>query len=119
MKKIISTVLVSILLIGSIFTLASCGGVSGTYESDTWLGYTYSLEFSSKTVKIEGKMGALSLNYEAEYKIEGKGDEKTITFIYDEGADKSLVFNGTMPYVSGSENGNKYIKIGEIRLDKK
>jgi hypothetical protein len=113
MKKVISAVLLVALLACSVFALASCG-ISGTYKNDL-----YTLDFSGDEVEIQAKSGALSLNYTASYELgENEDGEQTITFTYAEGADKSLVFNGTMKYNEGEDNDGKYIELGAIKLYK-
>ncbi len=117
MKKIISAVLVCILLVGSVFTLASCNMVTGTYES----GAT-KIEFSMGKVTITDEVEVLgsvvSKTYEAKYKIEENDDGKMqITFTYEEGADKHLVLNGTKTFSKG-DDGTKYVQIGLVKYTK-
>ncbi len=120
MKKIISTVLVCILLVGSIFALASCGALSGTYEyTESISGAVTTLEFSGDTVKISTKLGASSTNYEAKYEIKGEGDDRTITFTYEDGAYKHATLQGERSYSDGTQNGKDYIKIGIAEYYKK
>ena len=120
MKKIVSTILVCVLLMGSLLTLASCGMIFGKYEAEK-LGMT--LEFSGKKVVITGEtevLGAsVSKTYEAEYVIE-ENDEgnKTITFVYAPDADQHPLLNGTKSFSQGEEDGEKYIKIGIITFTK-
>lgn len=117
MKKIISLALVCLMLTCTMLTLASCG-LSGTYKwGDT------SITFSGKkaTIVVENTvLGAtISKTYEAEYKITENDDgSKTITFTYADGADKHSVLNGEKSFVTGEENGTKYIRIGILTFDK-
>ena len=113
MKKIISLALVCLMLTCTMLTLASCG-LSGTYESGTT-----SITFSGKKVTIVDEvtlLGAtISKTYEAEYSMSENDDgSKTITFTYADGADKHLSLNGEKTFVSGEENGKKYVRIGLI-----
>ncbi len=118
MKKIISAVLVCVLLLGTVFTLASCG-ISGTYEN----GAT-TIKFSGSKVVITDSveiLGAVTTKtYEAKYKIEDADEGKqTITFTYEDGADKHLVLNGTKTFEEGKAGDTKYVKIGLVTYNKK
>ncbi len=117
MKKIISTILVCVLLVGTVFTLASCGMISGTYKS----GVT-TLEFSGNKLKITESAEILgkvvSDEWECKYKIEETDDGRTITFTYEEDADEHHFLNGTLTFSDGEEDGTKYIKIGIITYEK-
>lgn len=118
MKKIVSTILVCVLLMGSLFALASCNMVFGKYENN---GTT--LEFSLKEVTItsETKVAGVSISktYEAEYVIdENEEGDKTITFVYAADADQHPILNGTKNFSQGEEDGVKYIKIGILKYTK-
>ena len=120
MKKIVSTILVCVLLMGSLLTLASCGIIFGKYEAEN-LGTT--LEFSGKNVTITTETEVLgtkiSKTYEAEYTIdENEEGEKTITFIYSADAEQHPLYNGSKAFSQGEEDGVKYIKIGIIKFNK-
>ena len=85
MKRIISTLLVCVLLLGCVFTLASCGKMlSGKYEADVGVaGAKY--EFSGKKVTITVQVLGFEKSYEGTYKIGENDDGKeTITFDFDE-----------------------------------
>ena len=114
MKRIISLVLVCMLLVGSVFALASCGKtLSGKYE-DALTG-AVELEFKGKTVTIKTLFGTS----EAEYKIEKNDDgDYEITFIYADGEDGEGGFDGTVSFSEGKEDGEKYIKIGGTKFVK-
>ncbi len=119
MKKIISTILVCVLLVGTVFTLASCDTmITGTYES----GLT-TLEFSGSKVTITDSIEILgtvtSKTYECKYKIEKTDDGRTITFTYEDGADQHANLNGTKTYSDGDKDGEKYIQIGIVTYTKK
>ena len=114
MKKIVSAILVCVLLVGTVFTLASCNMVMGTYAA----GNT-ELEFGMGKVTITEKVtnpltgDVTKLTYECKYKIEEDDDGKTITFTYEEGADEHYYLNGTKTF-SEIDDGTKYIQIGTV-----
>lgn len=72
MKKILSAVLVCVLLVGCVFTLASCGGLSGTYE-----GTLCDLKFKGDKVTVIVGEHELTGEYEIEKDDDGN---KTISF---------------------------------------
>ena len=113
MKKIISLVLVSVLLLGCVFSLASCAKtLSGTYKRDGLIVDT-TYEFKGKEVTIVSGLGSLSHTTKATYVIEEKDDgTMTITFTYAEGETPDEDLKGTQSFSEGTENGVKYIKIG-------
>ena len=113
MKKIISLALVCLMLTCTMLTLAS-RGLSGTYKSGT-----ISITFSDKKATIVEEVTVLgatiSKTYEAEYTITEDDDgSKTITFTYADDAEKHLALKGDKSFVSGEENGKKYVRIGLI-----
>ena len=112
MKKIISMILVVATLCLSLVALTSCG-ISGTY-TDKLTGLT-TLEFSGKEVTIS--IGNISST--AKYEIKSEGDEKTITFSYEDVEKEQSGFKGTLPFAEGKEDGQKYIKIGAFTYIKK
>ena len=115
MKRILSAILLCAVLIGSIFTLWSCGGpLSGKYEGDV-----FDLKFSGDnvTVLVEGLSATVSGTYEIKEKEDGS---KTITFdfIDDELAQEgSIIMNLidviTEPDLPFEEDGDT-IKIGKF-----
>ena len=116
MKKTISAVLVAILLVSSIFVLASCGGLSGTYKSGTT-----SLEFSGDKVTIKFDLGVVATTSTANYKLgEDDNGNRTITFTYDEGQkENSVLKNGiALPFNEGSDDNGKYIQITVLKFYK-
>lgn len=119
MKKIVSALLVCVLLVGTLFTFASCTIVHGTYKNGaTVIEFT---AFGKVTITDEVEiLGAVvSKTYEAKYSIEENDDgELQITFTYEEGADEHLVCSGTRTFVKGEENGKEYVKIGLITYEK-
>lgn len=124
MKKIISTILVCMLLCGSIFSLASCGSIlMGTYSAELDIGIASSevtLKFGLGKVTIENKTDTFitdsaTSTYEAKYKI-GEDDEgnRTITFTYaDDSEEFDLLPDGeALSFKETSEDDAEYIKIG-------
>ena len=108
MKKIISTLLVCVLLVGALFTLASCG-LSGTYD-----GKLYNLEFSGDQVTF---VISDSIKFDATYEITEEDDQKYITFTWPEGADVPDVIKdlaGKSKFSEGKDDDGKYIEIGNI-----
>ena len=124
MKKTISTILVCVLLVGSLLTLASCevaGFVFGTYSrTDTFIvdiTTTYEFSLTEVTVttvsdKLIGS-GQSTTTETMKYKV-GENDEgeKVIAFTVEtEDGTKTteLSFN------SGKDDGGSYIEIGGTR----
>ena len=116
MKKIISTVLVCVLLLGCVLTLASCGKMlMGTYEMKITDGNKTTLEFTpfkvTRTVTVLGE----SESTEGKYKIAENDEGKLeITFTW-EGEEEPE----TMSFSQGEEDGVKYIELGGILKFKK
>ncbi len=107
MKKIISLLLVSVLVVASVFALASCSKqLSGTYENITG---SYVFEGD----KVTYKLGALSI--EGVYEIfEDEDGEMKIKFAF-EGYEQ---YSATSSFAEGEEDGTKYIKIGVVKYTK-
>ena len=119
MKRIISTLLVCVLLLGCVFTLASCGKVlSGKYELDAVLASkTYEFSGLNKVV-ITYEALSVETTLEGTYKIAENDDgdlEITFTFEDEEKADE---YAGTFSFAQGEEDGVKYIKIGGVKYKK-
>lgn len=120
MKKALSTILVCVLLVGCVFSLASCvfsAGpitmISGTYELDAVVGGV-SYEFGAfGKVTVTAKVLGVSTSFEGEYKVDNKADEITFTF---EDSDASE-YSGTVDFSSGEEDGVKYIRLGGIKYN--
>jgi hypothetical protein len=114
MKKIISSLLVCVILVGSLLVLASCGfafgGPSGVYKTS---GGTTSMEFKGKEVTIVWSIGPLSYTSHATFEISEEDGEKFITFSYGENEKENSDFSGKMAFTSGTENDKQYIKIGK------
>ena len=117
MKKTISTILVCVLLIGTIFSLASCeifGLVIGTY-SDGTTTYEFSLTEVTKTTTTDNLIGSgqSTTTETMKYKV-GENDEgeKIIAFTVetDDGS-KTVEYS----FNSGKDDGGSYIEIGGTR----
>ena len=123
MKKILSSILVCVLLVGCMFSLAGCvvklgssALISGTYEADAAIA-KYSFEFSpfgKVTVNVDPILGNSS-THEGKYKVNADTKEITLTF---EG-DAPLGFdNGTVDFSYGDDEGVDYVEVGILRLKK-
>ena len=106
-KNIIKVAALSLVIVMLSVILASCGGLSGTYEG-------IGLEYTFKGSKVSIQVNALGVNIgdpiEGTYNI--SGDKITLTFADEEGADK---YSGTFDF----EKGDDYIKIGIAKYNKK
>ncbi len=122
MKKVISTLLVCVLLVGTLFTLVSCGKtVSGTYEcvitDSNRISYEFGLFGKVTRTTTTGALGFTKDTVEeGKYVINEKGDnefEIVFTWETEEGKDTE-----TQPFSEGEENGVKYISIGILKFEK-
>ena len=115
MKRIISTLLVCVLLVGCVFSLAACGKkVSGKYQ-DALKVTTYEFKGSKVTLTIDNIIGDDTV-LEGKYEINEVEDDKyeiTITFESDD--DDADKYSGTVSFSDGEENGKKYIKIAGVK----
>jgi hypothetical protein len=124
MKKTISTILVCVLLLGSLLSLSSCevaGFVFGTYSrTDTIIfDITTTCEFSltevTKTVTTDNLIGngQSSTTETMKYKVTDNEDgEKVIVFTVEtEDGSKITEYS----FNSGSDDGGAYIEINGIR----
>jgi len=114
MKKVLSAILVCVLLVGTMFTLVSCGNsLSGTYE-----GLLFDLKFKGSKVTIIVKDEEVLTGT---YEIEGKDDDMTISFDFvdedkaneDEKEALKLIdslLDGDIPF----EKDGDTIKLGKI-----
>ena len=125
MKKTISTILVCVLLIGSIFSLSSCevaGFVFGTYSR------TYDALVVEETVTYKFGLGKVEVITTTEGQISGNTETTTKEYKYkvteNEKGEKVIIFtvendNDAKPielsFNSGSDDGGAYIEIGGIR----
>ena len=125
MKKTISTLLVCVLLVGSLLTLASCevaGFVFGTYSSTTdalVVEKTTTYKFSLFTVEeIIEREGQVSGNVDREvneykYKIteNEKGEKVIVLTLETENGSEDI----EKSFNSGNDDGGAYIEIGGFR----
>ena len=123
MKKLISSVLVCVMLVGCLFALASCAKtLSGTYEAGgDLLGTSYT--FSGKNVTITIKAVGFTKDIDGTYKIEDndKGDT-VITFTFaaeGEDEEEAQKYSGSFNFSEGTEDGKDYIKVGGVKYTKK
>ena len=119
MKRIISTILVCVLLLGCVMTLASCGKMlSGTYSAKTELmGQSVETSYTFKGNKVTAEVKATILgNVETETQ-EGKYsiEDGEITFTFEEdGKEKTQTYT----FEQGEVDGVKYIKIAGVKYTK-
>ena len=113
MKKIISTILVCVLLLGCVMSLASCGKMfSGTYKAELLVAdVTYDFQFGGKVTLTYDPIIGDTVTYEGKYDINNETNE--ITFVFENEDAKS--YNGTSDFTQGEEDGVKYIKIGGVK----
>lgn len=122
MKKIISTLLVCVLLVGCVFSLAACGKKveSGSYEAELEvLGQSWNVTYTFKGSKVEAVNKITFLGNITTETAEGKyeiveNDDGTmeITFEFDEENDSFE--NKTVTY----KEGEGYIELGGVRYNK-
>ncbi|MBQ7390153.1 MAG: hypothetical protein IJW02_03480 [Clostridia bacterium] len=121
MKRIISTLLVCVLLLGCVFTLASCGKtVSGKYELKLTDSNKTVYDFSMGKVTRTTTSGIAGYTKdtvtEGKYKInEVENDKFEITFTWEVDGKEEIE---TVSFSEGEENGVKYIKLGGFQLNK-
>lgn len=123
MKKITSLLLVCVLLVGCVFTLASCvfsAGpitiISGKYEADLTLA-EYTLEFSpfGGLTVVEDPIVGDANTYKGKYKVDL--EEKEINITWDGDGPSALVLpDGDSAFSYGEKDGKEYIDIGLIRF---
>ena len=90
MKRTISMILASLLLIGAMLVLVSCGGLSGTYD-----GTLFDLKFKGDSVTVIAGEHQLKGTYE----IEEDDGKKTISFDFvdeDEASDNEKYVLGIL-----------------------
>lgn len=124
MKKILSTILVCVLLLGCVMSLSSCGKMlTGKYEveADAVLAggkvvYDFTPFGYTKTTTTEVLGFAKDTVEEGKYKISENDEGKlTITFTYEvDGEEKTETF----AFSQGEEDGVKYVKLGLVKLTK-
>lgn len=118
MKKITSLLLVCVLLIGCVFTLASCvlsvgpiTVISGDYKLDVAVAeYTLSFSPLGKLTVVEDPIIGNSNTYEGKYKVNNKTNEITLTW---DGDAPLILPQGTSDFSSGeNDDGVQCIEIG-------
>jgi len=120
MKKIISTILVCVLLLGCVFTLASCSKtVSGTYEGKIDIGlasYAVTYTFSGKKVTAVSKLTVgvvVSEEAKGTYEItENEDGTMEITFDFEE--EKTVFKDGSVTFAEGED----YIQLAGVKYTK-
>ena len=119
MKKIISTILVCVLLLGCVMSFASCDKLLiGKYESLEVLGIKTTYEFSAfkytKTTVTPSIIGGDKTSVEeGSFKItENDEGEPIISFTYEVDGVKEVE---NYSFSQGEEDGVKYVKIGFVK----
>ena len=121
MKRIISTILVCVLLLGCVLSLASCGKMLfGKYESKLTEDNKTVYDFSIGKVTRTDTIGIAGLTKdtvtEGKYKInEVENGKFEITFTWDVDGEEKIE---TVSFSQGEEDGVKYIKIGLRKYNK-
>ncbi len=117
MKKTLSMLLACVILVGTMFVLVSCGGLSGTYD-----GTLFDLKFKGDSVTVIAGEHELKGTYE----IKESDDKKTISFDFideDEATDDQKYVLGLLDAllsgeVNFKEDGDT-ITIGFSKFTKK
>lgn len=115
MKKTISAVLVCVMLVCTVFSLASCGKtISGKYKAELNLGFaatstTYEFDFFGKVVRTSNSFGS-ETTVEGKYEFIEEDTKVTLTFPDEDPA--------TYDFSSGEEDGVEYIKLDGIKYTK-
>ena len=116
MKKIISTVLICVLLLGCVMSFTSCDSIlMGEYELDLAVAtVTYKFKLTGKvTITYDPDLGDSKI-FDCEYSISDDGEKITFTSEDDEAKD----YLGTFSFSKGEEDGVDYIKIGVFKCKK-
>ena len=118
MKRIVSTLLVCVLLLGCVFSLTACSKIlNGKYELDAVVGsktYDFSLTKVTITYELLGK----DTTIEGKYKIAENDDgDLEITFTFED-EEKAEDYAGTFSFAKGKEGDTEYIKIGGVKYTK-
>ena len=113
MKRIISTILVCVLLLGCVMSLASCGKMlTGKYKAELVIGeVTYEFKFGGKVILTVDPILGDTKTYEGKYNF--NKDTNEITFVFE--AEDLEDYNGTKDFLQGEEEGVKYVKIGGFK----
>ena len=114
MKRILSLILALTLVLGMVFTLASCGKMlNGKYQDPTGVT-TYEFSGSKVTLTV-ALLGTHT--YEGTYKIAENDEGKmTITFTFE--SEDAENHSGEATFSEGSENDVEFIKIDGIKYTK-
>ena len=112
MKRIVSTLLLCLLLAGSVLALASCDKMLiGEYEADLAVAeVTYEFGLFGKVVCTTDPIVGDDVVSEGKYEISADGEKITFTF---EGEDPV-----TYDFATGEENGVSYVRIGLVKYEK-
>ncbi len=113
MKKIISLLLVCVLLVGCVFTLASCGALSGEYKESITGNIVYKFSGNSFTMTIDNIIGDDTV-VEGTYEVNEDEGKITFTTTNEDGEKKT----STESFVKGTEGDVEYIKIGIVKYNK-
>ena len=117
MKKIVSSILVCVMLLGCVFALTSCVKVLNGSYSDELTGLT-TYTFEGKKVTIEAGVGNYTKKVEGTYEIKTNDkDEEVIVFTFE--GDDAEKYTGEFAFVEGTEGDKQYIKIGLFKYIKK
>ena len=114
MKRIISTILVCVLLLGCVMSLASCGKtLTGTYKANV-LGsdVTYEFKFGGKVILTVDPLIGNTSTYEGKYTV--NNDTQEITFVFED-EDAMELYGGTKDFLPVTEGDAKYVKIGGVK----
>ena len=121
MKRIISTILVCVLLLGCVMSFASCGKtISGKYElkltDSNKTVYDFSIGKVTRTTTTGLAGYTKDTVTEGKYKInEVENDKFEITFTWEVDGKEEIE---TVSFTDGEENGVKYIKLGGFQFNK-
>lgn len=117
MKKTISVLLVCVLLLGCVFTLASCGKkLSGKYESALGSGAYYEFSGNDLTYSRKSLLGGNVVTTGTYELTEDEDGNSVIVITYGDSDDDAK--SGTYPFSEGEENGVKFIKIAGVKYNK-
>lgn len=120
MKKIISLTLVCVLLICSMFVLASCAKtLNGTYENNGAWGIgasSLSFETDGSVVYTIG-----SASFTGTYEIVENKETEKLEIVFDFGTEEATALDaldGAKSFTEGEENGVDFITIGGVKFTK-
>ena len=117
MKKIISLLVVCIMLVGVVFSLASCGTMlSGKYTADVvFANMTYEFSLNKVTLTVDPIVGNNAV-YEGKYVIEGEEGDQKITFTFED--KEAEEYSTTESFSKITKDGEDYIQIGLVTYKK-